>query len=298
MRHWLAVVVALAGGVLGGCVSEQPERSTARLHAPGLAGPVGEDVVYLDVAEIERPAGDAFLNRDLWSDADEQVVHVEGDDPSVSLERKTALEKNGFRIAQIGGLQPPEKLQDLLLSQRNCKAHRIQLHADHDTTIPLGPTRKQCRYRLHQEGQSVALEFQNAQCFFEVMTSLAEEGRVSLRFTPHVKHGELNTAFTPLRDAAGVLRWGRQEQQPEEIYPELSWTVTTAINEYVVIGTACENGETLGEQFFLSSEDNPGRQRLLVLRATHVPSADRVTQGRSPPLALRASWTAVRGRGE
>ena len=134
-------------------------------------------------------------------------------------------------------------------------------------TIPLGPLWPNCRCRLSRDDQIVAVDFPKAQCLLEVTPSLAGDGRICLRFTPHIKHGDLKSVFTPLRDAAGVFHWGRQEQQPEEVYPWLNWTITVAPNEYVVLGTSLDKGDTLGEQFFLSGAENPGIQRLLVFCA-------------------------------
>jgi hypothetical protein len=297
MRQWMALWIVLAAS---GCLPRQTERATARLHGPPPAGLVGEDVVFLDVAVIERLPGDAFLNFELWSEVDEQAVRADGDDQAVSLERKTALEKNGFRVGQVGGLLPPAKLQELLLSRRSCQANRIQLHAGHETTIPLAPARPHCVCRLDHDGQPIDADWQKAQCLLEVIPSLTDDGRIRLHCTPHVKHGELKMAFTPLRDADGVLRWGRREQQPEEVYPWLSWTLTVAPNEYVVIGTQLDNGDTLGEQFFFSGDEQTNMQRLLVLRTAHVPTPGGPGDkpNRVPPLALRASLTAARGAGE
>jgi hypothetical protein len=132
----------------------------------------------------------------------------------------------------------------------------------------------------------------NAQCQLVVTPSLAEDDRICLRFTPRIKHGEVKTAYTPLRDPAGMLQWGRQEQQPEEVYPWLSWTLTVAANEYVIVGAILDSGELLGERFFLSGGEQGSVQRLLVLRAAHVPTEPPVVDEkmrRSPPLALRAS---------
>jgi hypothetical protein len=127
---------------------------------------------------------------------------------------------------------------------------------------------------------------------------LADEGRVRLRFTPHVKHGDVKTVFLPVRDADGQMHWGRQEQQPEEVYTWLDWTLTVETNEYVVIGAQLGSADTLGEQFFLSGEDNPGVQRLLVLRAAHVPTPlDPIEANllrRTAPLALQASLSTTR----
>jgi hypothetical protein len=298
MRRWLALLIVLAAGVEG-CASRPVERSTARLHAPP-AGPVGDDVIYLDVAVIERPAGDPFLNAELWMEADEQAVRADGDDEAITLERKTVLEKNGFRVGQVVGQLPPARLQELLLSARSCQANRIQLHAGHDTTIPVGPPRPRCLCCLDRGGQRTDAEWQKAQCLLEITPTLVEGGRIRLHCTPHVKHGELKLAFTPLRDADGVLRWGRRELQPEEVYPWLSWTLTVAPNEYVVIGTQLDNGDTLGEQFFVSGDESANVQRLLVLRTAHVPTPGGPGDkpNRVPPLALRASLTAARGQGE
>jgi hypothetical protein len=300
MRRWLAMLVVLGCGAWAGCLSDRADRSTVRSDGPPLAGLVGEDVVYLDVAVIERPLGDPFFNEELWTEADEQALRADGGEQAISLERKTELEKNGFRVGQVGGLLPPTKLQDLLLSRRSCEAHRIQLHAGHETTIAVGPLRPRCSCRLSHDGEAVDAEFEQAQCRFEVVPSLTGDGRIQLRFTPHVTHGERKAAFVSQCEA-GVLHWGRQDQQPEEVYNWLSWSVTVAPNEYVVIGTKQEQGKSLGEGFFVSDEEELAVQRLLVLRTAHVPTpsapADEKLR-RSPPLALRASMTAVRGRGE
>ena len=64
-------------------------------------------------------------------------------------------------------------------------------------------------------------------------------------------------------------------------------------NEYVVLGARLDKGDTLGEHFFLTrEEDHPIVQRLLVLRAAHVPTPTGLLEanlGRCPPLALRAA---------
>ena len=139
MCRWLAVLIVLGCGALGGCLSGNKEHTTARSYSPLMASVAGEDVVYLDVAIIEQTFGDAFLNRELWSETDEEAIHVEGEQV-VGLERKTALEQNGFRVGQVGGLLP-SKLQDLLTSPRCCQTRRIQKHAGNDITLA-------CRFAL------------------------------------------------------------------------------------------------------------------------------------------------------
>ncbi len=294
MCRWLAVLIALGCAALGGCFTGNKERTTARSYGPPLAGLIGDDVIYLDVAVIERTLGDAFLNHDLWSEADEEVVHVEGEQ-AVDMERKTALEKNGFRIGQVGGMLP-SRLQDLLTSERNCQARRIQLHAGHETVLPCGSLCSHCRYRLVPDDRPESIELDKAQCELEVTPSLADEGRLRLHFRPRVKHGEVKPDIVAVREADGQRRWEQQVHQAEEAYSWLDWTLILVPNEYVVLGTRLDKGETLGEQFFLTREDDhPIVQRLLVLRATHVPTPAQEDLGDCPPLALRAGLITARG---
>ena len=49
-----------------------------------LAGLVGDDVIFLDVAVIEQPLGDAFVNHDLWAEADEQIIRADGGEQAIS----------------------------------------------------------------------------------------------------------------------------------------------------------------------------------------------------------------------
>ena len=258
-RAW-AILMIVGCGALAGCLSGRSERTTSCLHPAPLAGLIGDDVVFLDVAVIERPLGDPFVNRELWSETDEEVIRVEGE-PTVSLERKTSLEKNGFRVGQIGGLLPT-RLQDMLDSQRSCKARRIQLHAGRETLVPLGPPWPNCRCQLIQDDRKTSVNLDKAQCLLEVVPSLAEEGHIRLRITPRIKHGEVKPAFQPTRDADGQLRWTRQEQQSEEVYSWLSWTLTVVPNEYVVIG----------ERFWTAAKRWPNSVFLLVRKTVPLSS--------------------------
>ena len=91
MRRGWALAMLLSV-VLGGCTTARPLRSTGWLDRfRRLNGPTGPDVVQMDIALLERPVGDSYINRDLWTTADEQVI---------ALERKAQLDDNGFRVGQ------------------------------------------------------------------------------------------------------------------------------------------------------------------------------------------------------
>src|SRR4051794_15409274 len=128
MRRGGACLLVLACLCLGGCLSGEPTRSSSGFspnHAPRTN--LGPDGVLLELALIERPLGDPFLNDEIWSSADCQVV---------DLEKKGFLEDNGFRIGQIVGMNPA-KLQTLLDSERHFIPIRKQiLPAGTETSVP------------------------------------------------------------------------------------------------------------------------------------------------------------------
>lgn len=289
MRRGQGLLLGLMAGMLLGCVSGEPVRSVSwldRLRAS--RGPLAQDVVQMDVALIERPIGDPYLDRDLWTFADEQAI---------GLEHKALLEDNGFRIAQVGGI-PPTGFQDLLTSERSCiNPMRFQLHAGGSKPVSLGPPLPTCRFELRQDGRKTPTVLDRAECLLVVAPTLTSDGRTRLHFTPTIRHGENLLIPRPAADHSG---WDRQ--RPTEEYPGLSWDVSLAPNEYVIVGTRYDRPGTLGHEFFLRANDPRPVQRLLVIRTGRAAAdldpveGDESAGRRSPPLALQASWTSARGR--
>src|SRR2546423_4873835 len=100
-------VVGLLLGLVGGCAGAAGERADTGLRS---AYQLPEGYVQMDVALLERPLGDRYLNQTLWTYADETVV---------GLDARPQLDENGWRIGQIVGM-PPGGLQTLLTSPRAC----------------------------------------------------------------------------------------------------------------------------------------------------------------------------------
>jgi hypothetical protein len=285
MDRRVAGVLALLAGALAGCFTGQPERSLSRLGPAGLGGPAGEDVVQIDVALVERPLGDRYVNGELWELADEQ---------GVTLERKAVLEENGFRVGQVGGL-PPVGLQALLTSPRSCPdPHRLAVRAGNPTAVTLGPVWKACRFEVRQGAAAVGVELADAQCLLEIVPTLTDDGRTTLRFTPHVRHGQPRMVPQAAQGPDGWRRWECVARQAEETYAALSWELTVAPNEYVVVGTHLNKPDTLAQRCFTDA----GVQRLLVLRTGRaLPGAPADEEFvRVPPIALRAGWCTARGK--
>jgi hypothetical protein len=291
MRHGPGLVLALLAALLAGCADTKAEHSTAWLNRFHWNGPQGSDVVQIDVALLERPVGDTYINKGLWAFADEQVV---------ALELKAVLEDNGFRIGQIGGITPSE-LQALLTSERSCiNPRRIQMHAGKSTQVVLGPTAATCEFRIEGDGVQVPVNLDKAQCTLEVVPTLARDGHTKLHFLPQVLHGDLALLRKPAADLSG---WTLQEERPTERYPALGWEVTLAPNEYIVVGARLERPHTLGQSCFVRADEAKPVQRLLVIRTSRVAEEDPAVSAAvqqsngtwTPPLACQASCFTARG---
>lgn len=293
MRHWQAILLGLLASMLLGCVSNRTARPTSwldRFLQP--AGPVGPDTIQMDVALIEKPFGDSYLNRDLWNDADEQII---------PLESKAVLEDNGFRIGQIGGITPVG-LQLLLTSERSCaNPRRIRCLQDKANKLVLGPESPTFSFQIATEGEPTEINFDKAQCALEVTARLTPDGRTKLRFVPQVFHGETSLLPRPAGDLSG---WILKEERAVERYAQFAWEVTLGGNEFLIVGGRYEKPYTLGHECFLRRDEQNPVQRLLVIRTHRAekpndePAAPVATDGkavRSPAGACQASYTTARG---
>lgn len=294
MRHGFGLVMALLAFLLAGCATSLPVHPTAWFNKfrQGTQ-PTTPDIVQMDVALIERPLADAYINHDLWTDADEQV----GD-----MDRQAVLKENGFRIGQIGGITPTG-LQELLTSKHCCSnPRRIQTHAGKPTLLYLGPATPQARYQVVQQGGNAQVTLDQAQCVLEVVPTLAANGRTKLRFTPLVQHGERTMQPYPAPDHSG---WILKDQQPTENYADMSWEITLAPNEYVVVGGRYDRVDSLGHQCFVRRDESQPVQRLLVIRTGRpvltadanqaMPALEDHASLVSPSLACQAACTTARG---
>jgi hypothetical protein len=281
-------LVALALLLCGGCLWSRPTQSGTWLRSlrPN-AGPVGDDVVVLQVSVIEQQVGDRSVNRDLWTSTDELAV---------TLDRRAVLEDNGFRVAVAGG-SASETLNDLLKSKRsNPDPHQIQTRTGTTKTILLGGLRPSCAFRLKLDGEPTPAEFDQAQCAMAVTPTFASDGRVALSFVPQVQHGAPKL-LTHDEHGEFVL----QGRRPAEPYPGLSFEVTLGAQDYVVVGTWAEKDATLGHCCFVTSVGAKPTQRLLVIRAARqlapavTDEETATTTAAKPPLAYQATLT-VRGQ--
>jgi hypothetical protein len=280
--------------LLGGCLPSHSINTTSWLQSwHPFQGPSGSKVVQLETYLVEAPAGDPYLNHELWALTDDQVL---------PLEQKAWLEDNGFRVGQVGTLTPTG-LQTLLTSEKSCpNPRRIQTQVESPTRLSLGPIMAHCQFEILQEERKIPVRLDNAECTLVVVPTMTNDGRTRLKFTPEIRHGKTMVLPQPMERAA----WVFQKQQPTESFPLLSWEITLATNEYLVVGGHYERPDTLGYQCFIRQEESRPKQRLLVIRAS-LPAPGGGADGRAsdpdeetashraPPLAQQAAWTKIRG---
>jgi hypothetical protein len=215
---------------------------------------MGSDVVQLDVALIDRPFGDSYINRDLWPLLDDQVT---------GLEKKAILDDNGFRVGQVVGPTPGEFLALLTARKSNATPRQYCKRSGDSLAIELGPVIEMCRFQIEEHDQRTEKMLPRAQCKLIVVPTLASDSRVKLLFTPQINHGEIRMVPRPNADCS---QWELKEVQPTELYHELSWEVTLAAGELVVIGATYDRPQSLGWQCFARRDETVPVQRLLVVR--------------------------------
>lgn len=290
------LVLMLWLALLGGCAAlPEPWQTTSwSKHPSSGSGSLDSQVVQLDVALLERPLGDPYLNKELWQYTDEMII---------DMDHKAAVEDNGFRVGQIVGMTPA-KLQELLKSERYCINPRRRLvPAGHSVSQYLGPVWPHCDYVVHQGKQSLETAVDQARFCLDVTPTLTSDGKTRLAFTPKVETGENALPFQP--DPA-QQSWTIRVEKPCRTYQDLGWEVVLAPGEYLVIGAMVQREKSLGQRSFVQEGSSPV-QRLLVLRTSRAPHGDTTGEptlediarsSRSPCLARQATMSAVRANAE
>lgn len=294
MQQWPALLVAAVITLLSGCVSEEGIKKTAwadRFQANQLAKL--NNIVQIEIALIERRVGDKYINTDVWSYINEQVIDID---------RKPAVEANGFRTGTVVG-SVPAGLHALLTSERCCINPRCyMMPVGKERRIMLNSPQSKFCYDIKDNGLTISEELASARCSLMVVPSFTDDGRTCLKFTPQVEHGETIPSMHAAKDLSGwVLEYGPKKKQ----YRQLSWEVVLSPNEYYIVGGLVELPNSLGMQCFLDKSYGTPVQRMLVLRIAstaggvdseiaRTPQLDS-PPANAPPLALQATLPTIRG---
>lgn len=289
IRCWY--LVPLLSCCLAGCLATSGEQG-ASIWTMRLRPELAPDVAVIEFTLVERELGDPFLNHDLWTHTDELFV---------DLEKKAALDDNGFRIGQVVGMTPAD-LHALL------KSERWRLHGYH-RVCPLGKTYTEylspvqiphCDYDIVLGGRRHELQADGARFCLDLVPAFTGDGKTRLTFTPKVETAEQMLPFQP---APNESSWVFKPQRPGKAYQELSWHATLAPNEYLVIGPRLDKPGMLGYRALVQDEGPQPMQRLLVIRTNRSlkngpgdqPTLEDLARaGDSPTLAAQAAMGAVR----
>lgn len=295
MRRWGFAGPLMGIVLLSGCLSPEGRHATSWLdHFRGSTHPEGPDVVFLDVAWIERPLADPFINGDVWVGIDEQVLPVES---------KSHLGENGWRVGLIPGIVPPE-LQELLTSDVvGTERRRIWLRDGNPTSLPLGELQPSCRFLWHPDpgSKGESHDLIDARWSLAVTPRLTENGQIALQFHPEIHHGEHRFWRPPSEGGDGLSLAG---QQALLRFDAIQAEVSLASNDFVVIGTRCGDPGSVGYQALVGMRGENLVQRLLVIRAGRIaPRGEPFLTQEEPmpvavsnaPLASQAIYSSARG---
>lgn len=277
---------------LTGCLNDRPARSTSLIdRVRGIGGPSGPDAVFIEYTIIERPAGNAEMNRGIWKQIDELAL------PS---ETRALLGENGFRCGVIGGLLPSE-LETLIQNPRSAIGSRQRrLYVNNPAVITLSGPNALAEYQVRPtlEGTETTAHFENAKFAMNFVPVHGTDGRTKLKCVPEVEFTD-KKHWTP----TGATGEGWANNKPLERYQGLAFEVNLSPREFLVIGADFNRGNWLGNRMFNDTTAGEKVQRLLVIRTGRLAAADLDLTARNlskdgvVPLALQAKNSAARGVG-
>jgi hypothetical protein len=252
---WALVFCAIAGI---GC-EMFPTRGpgpAAQTIARSLAPLASSDGLVVDSVLLERPAGDPFLDRDLWA----AVL------PVGPPEKRALLSENGLRAGVLGGAVPTRLLTLLESESDTVDPSTRTFNVRKDAVIPTAVPADPCRYSVLPDlaGKPVPVELTQARCGIFVRPQQTLDGRVRLFCEPQVQHGVRQEWLRPTEDGT---RFVKREEVPLERYPELGFEVTLGAGDYLLIGWPTERPDVLGSALFAVEANGRPRQRVLVIRA-------------------------------
>lgn len=284
---WIAVFICaaatgcldrLTGLAMPGRAEVASERSP-RAGAPGpsssskfgglLQQTSGEGLRVLSVL-IERPLGDAFLDRDLWT-----FAHA-----PLPPETNVVLAENGLRVLVLGGNLPPA-FQKLLESDADTvNPHGLTFANRQNAVLPTAGPIDRCEFEVLPDlaGKKKDVKLAQARCGIAIRPEQTVDGRVKVWCEPQIQHGERQDWWRPTSDGTQFVVQG---EAPVERYPTLGFEVTLGQDEYLIVGWPAAAKRTLGSALFAVEANGRPRQRVLVIRAASRGTA--ATDGPTPP---------------
>src|SRR5207244_9415155 len=140
-------------------------------------------------------------------------------------------------------------LQALWASERSCINPCTQLLPPGRAALQiLGPILAHADFQVKENGQAADIVVEQAQFVLEVLPTLTRDGHTRLHFTPKVLYGEKVPELRPDTDGSN---WVYELTRPSKHFPAVTWEVSVAPNEILVVGAGSEQPQSLGYQAFI-----------------------------------------------
>ncbi len=295
--RWRALLLGLLLCPLAGCLNDRPARSTSFIDRfRGMGGPSGADAVFIEYAVIERPAGSSAINRDVWANIDEQLL---------TAEKRALLSENGLRVGVVGGMLPAE-LEAMIANPKSAIGHRQRrLYANNPAVLTVnGPVPQvECQLREALDLPPTTQKFEQAKFSIGItptLRSFKDRGDcVVLKCVPEIEHQDKKN-WLPTGAAGPAWLNGK----PADRIEALGWEVTLSPREFLIIGTHYGRSGWIGNLIFGGEQANEKVQRLLIVRAGRLATADTTSQPAPAtaakdgivPIAAQASVSLARGQ--
>jgi hypothetical protein len=276
---WVLLVCATL--IAAGCerLLTHPDLDRSPTVVRSLAPFASTDGLVVESILLERPAGDAFLDGDLWNH-----VLLAG-----SPERRALLFENGLRAGLLSG-NIPTAFQTLIESEADvvdsqARTFNVRKEAVVPTAGPIDP----CVFTVLTDlaGQPRPVALQQARAGVFIKPESHGDGRVRIYCEPQIQHGVRREWYRPTEDGTQLAKF---DEVPLERYPACGFHVTLGADDYLVIGWVAERPATLGAVLFGVEAQQQPRQRLLVLRARPMVS---ITPADLKPLSGPATGPSV-----
>lgn len=239
--------------------------------------------VVLDMFFVRFPHGDPEINGPFWYEIDEQKI---------APQQRQLLAENGFRTGVISG-PLPTRLSQLLQLEDKTRVDNLNENSTPVEDIQKAPTvlRRHLQLRSGRRGEIVAQDelqaelpiilrdsdglvtgetLYGAQPLFAVHTVNLPDGRVQLRLTPEIQHGEERREFTGGRNGMFKLNIGRECKK----YHDLEIATDLASGDFLVLSNIPVREGSLGNRFFCESSSEGRCQKLLIIRLSQTQHDD------------------------
>ena len=251
-RALIFVAIALLAA-LPGCVSDEKlaptDHDTFRLDTESFG-----DRALLDVALVQAPLGDAFLDRRIWAGADQMICPAD---------KRDLLEANGLRIGVLVGA-PPAGLTNLLQTDRTC-VERHGRFAPSDVTInqPLLAAKETALCRIQHVGRIETASLDRPIFSLDFTPTRLGPSTIRLKIVPRIETGDKRTMYKAVPEES---KWKLETKRADHSLIELGCEVDLLANQILIIGCRSEREETFGYGGFVRVDGPEPMQRLLVVR--------------------------------